>query len=385
MAMVKAPFNGQLNSNEIFTSIYNMIISQQVFADNIAGTYDELVTKVKTDGTLYGDTKLFYATDCLKSREWGADSEAPNLLNINRPDDPQCQAIVLDQWRQIDITVDDYLSKRAWGDEGAFSSFQSVILGWIRTTKRIYEATLINSYMGTVMTAANKNEVDIDLTTALTGLSGVEKDKKEAMTIAEAMANLFVDLKDISREYNDYHYLRSYNLGDLYVVWNSAYVNKIRKVDLPTIFHKDGLMDKFEEVVLPSRYFGDVITSSNVGDVAAIVEGVYTPGVGNVNGTVRSMVEKDYVVSGTTTHCFPGDELPAGYTLVSADYGKVYVVDEKVICKVFHNQSVKFMSAFEVGTSFFNPRSLTTNHYLTWGYSHPDYLKNYPIIKIEEV
>ena len=115
MAMVKAPFNGQLNSNEIFGSIYNMIISQQVFADNIKGMYGELVGKVKTDGSMYGDTKLFYATDALKSRPWLNDAEAANLLAVNRPKDPECQAITLDQFRQIDITVDNYLSKRAWG------------------------------------------------------------------------------------------------------------------------------------------------------------------------------------------------------------------------------------------------------------------------------
>ena len=36
-------YNGQLKSNEIFSSIYNLIIAQQVFADNIAGTKSELV------------------------------------------------------------------------------------------------------------------------------------------------------------------------------------------------------------------------------------------------------------------------------------------------------------------------------------------------------
>lgn len=47
-------FTGQLNPNEIFGALYNMIISQQVFADNIKGTYSELVDKARVDGTLYG-------------------------------------------------------------------------------------------------------------------------------------------------------------------------------------------------------------------------------------------------------------------------------------------------------------------------------------------
>lgn len=376
MAQVKSPFNGQLNSNEIFGAIYNMIISQQVFADNIKGNYAELVNKVKTDGTLYGDTKLFYATDALKSRKWGNDAEATNLLAINRPNAPECQAITLDQFRQIDITVDNYLSKRAWGDEGAFSSFQSVILGWVNETKRIYEATLINAYIGTVKTEANKAEVTIDLTDAK-ALTGAEKDRKEAMLIAQGMADLFVDLKDISRDYNDYKFLRSYDSNDFYVVWNAKYVNKIRKVDLPTIFHKDGLMDKFEEVVLPERYFGEEITATNKGTYEATKTGVYVKGK---EGKVCALDEMDVVVSGVTTHVFAGDELPAGATITA---GECYINETDIICKVVHNDAVKFMSAFEVGTSFYNPRSLTENHYLTWGYSKPDYLKNYPIIVVK--
>ena len=126
-------FSGQLNANEIFAALYNMIISQEVRADNIAGTFSSLVDKARVDGSLYGDTKLFYSPDVLKSRAWLGDNEASSLLAINRPAAPECQAIVLDQFRQIDITVDNYLTKRAWMDEGAFSSFNSVMLGMAAT------------------------------------------------------------------------------------------------------------------------------------------------------------------------------------------------------------------------------------------------------------
>lgn len=53
-------FNGQLRSNEIFAALYNMIISQQVFADNIYDTKASLVDMSRVDGSLYGDTKLYY-------------------------------------------------------------------------------------------------------------------------------------------------------------------------------------------------------------------------------------------------------------------------------------------------------------------------------------
>ena len=134
-----AAFSGTLNANEIYAALYNMIISQEVYADNLAGTYGSLMEKSRVDGSLYGDQKLFYDTDVLRSRAWLGDNEASNLLSINRAPAPECQSIVLDQFRQIDITVDEYLSKRAWMDEGSFSSFNSVLLGWLEDTKRVYE------------------------------------------------------------------------------------------------------------------------------------------------------------------------------------------------------------------------------------------------------
>ena len=78
-------FTGKLNPNKIFAALFNMIISQQVFSDNIKGTFSKLVDSARTDGTLYGDTKIYYATDVLKSYEWGADAEAANLLKLYRP------------------------------------------------------------------------------------------------------------------------------------------------------------------------------------------------------------------------------------------------------------------------------------------------------------
>lgn len=358
MPMVKAPFNGQLNSNEIFSSIYNMIISQQVFADNIKGAFTEFSQMFKTDGSMYGDTKLFYSTDVLESHPWGNDAEATNLLALDRPADPKCQAITIDQFRQIRLTVDEYLSKRAWGDEGAFSSFNSVMLGWIRDTKKVYDATLVNAYLGTVKTQAAVNSVSIDLADGEDITNLEEKNRWEAMKIGEEIANLFVNLQDVSRDYNDYGFLRSYDTSDFVIVWNSEWVNKIRKVDLPTIFHNDGLIDKFAEKVLPARYFGNVASATTTA------------------ANTRSMIEQ--TIDGV--HYFPGDLIPNGKT-VSAN--TTYVVNGDIICKVVHKNAIKYMSAFEVGTSFFNPRSLTENHYLTFGYSYPDYLKNYPVIEVK--
>lgn len=394
-----ATFNGQLRSNEIFASLFNMIISQEVFADNIKGTFSSLVDKARVDGSLYGDTKLYYSTDVLKSAPWGNDAEATNLLALHRPPAPDVQAIHLDIFRQISLTVDNYLSKRAWGTENAFSQFNSVMLGWIRDTKRVYDSTIYNAYIGTAESSATKGVINIDLTTALTGLQGEEKARVEAQTIAQNIADLFIGLRDITRDYNDYGNLRSVNEEDMTVVWNSKWVNKITKIDLPTIFHKEGLMDKFEEEVLPSRYFGDLLDSklatANVYDASSNKTGMFTKSGNNytiVNDgstayKVKSLIETDYTVSNVTTHVFPGDTIPVGavLTITSSTVPFAYLENEKKACIVMHKRSVPYMSAFEVGTSFFNPKSLTENHYLTFGHNTLEYLKNYPFVVVKAI
>ena len=345
-----------LNPNEIFASLANMIISQEVFADNL-GKHQTLVDKARVDGSLYGDKKLYYATDVLESHAWGADAEAGNLLALDRPQDPEVQAITLDVFRQIRLTVDNYLTKQAWSSEGAFSSFNSVMLGWMRETKRVYDGTLYNVFIGTNETALGAQKQTV-------ASKGAATPEAEAKLIAEKIANILVEMGDYSRDYNDYGFLRSYSEDAIKVIWNSKFVNKIRKVDLPAIFHKEGLVDKFEEEVLPARYFG----TKNTGKVTASQN----------TGNYRSVIETTYTKSSTEYHVFPGDVIPAGVEIAA---GEGYIVDSDIICKIVVKLP-PFMSAFEVGTSFFNPRSLTENHYLTFGHNTLAALKNYPFVTL---
>ena len=373
-------YAGKLNANEIFASIFNMIISQQVFADNIKDTKSSLVDAARVDGSMYGDTKLYYATDVLRSYAWGGDAEAANLLALDRPEDPQCQAITLDVFRQIRLTVDNYLTKRAWSTEGAFSEFNSVMLGWIRDTKKVYDSTTYNVFIGTYETAEGKQAQTVTLPT-VAGDAEAEN-RLQAQTIATKVADILVDLEDVSRDYNDYENLRSYSSDDFRYVWNSAYVNKINKLDLPTIFHKD-FIDKFAEYTLPARYFGDIVVKGT----AVTSDGV----------SYRSLIEQDvtlvedYTFKGKTltagqkVHLFAGDLIPNKIALASTSAVLVpsYKENSNIILKIVHKDAVPYMSSFEAGTSFFNPRSLTENHYLTFGHNTITALHDKPFITLK--
>ena len=367
-----ATWNGQLTTNKIFGSMLNMIISQEVFADNIKGTFSKLVDMNRVDGTLYGDTKLYYATDCLESVDWLNDAEAANLLELHRPEAPHIQSIVMDKFRQIRLTVDNYLTKQAWATEGAFSSFNSIMLGLMRDTKRIYDSKIYNAFVGTQVSDIGKQDQTLVIP------AGADFGR----AIAEKLANILVEVQDADRDYNDLGYMRSYDESDFIVLFPGKVYNSIKKIDLPVIFHNEGLLGEFEQIVLPDKYFGQVVGETDATNTSPAE-----------NDNVRSLIETKYQVASASAdprakqgkdgnyyvHVFPGDLLPNS---VVYKQNEAYYESQEVAFKVIHKRAVPYMSAFEVGTSFFNPRSLTTNHYLTFGHNTLERLVDKPFITV---
>jgi hypothetical protein len=352
-------FTGTLNSNEIFGAIWNMIISQQVFANPISTDSASIVDSARVDGGLYGDTKLYYSTDALKSYEWANDAEATNLLALHRPDAPEVQAITLDIFRQIPVTVDNYLTKRAFADEGTFAQFNGVVLGWLRDTKRVYDLTTYNAFLGCEITNVG-NQVQTVTGVAVAEPATEAAARLEAMTLGKFLADLFAELNDPNRDYNDYGHLRAYDEGRIKVIWNVNYLNRLRYIDLPTIFHNDNLIKQITSMKMLPKYFGTVNVAATVGN----------------GSTVRSLIEQDI----GNNHYFAGEIIANTDT---APAGTSYTEDDEVICKIVVGDLPPMMSAFETSTSFFNPKSLTENHYLTWGHNTLEHLKEYPFITLK--
>lgn len=381
-----------LNSNEIFSGLYNMIISQTVFSENLSGLKSGFVDQFRVDGSLYGDTKLYYAADVLPSYEWLQDTTpgsgaVTNVLALHRPSAPDVQAITLNKFRQIALTVDNYLSKRAWGSEGAFAEFNSVMLGMIAESKAVYDYTTLATFIGTEKSAETTQNITV------TPGAGVS----DAQAISKAIADLMVQLQRPSRAYNDHKNMRAYSPDRMEIIWNSDFVNQMRNIDEPMLRQINGgnIINPDMSNVLAPEYFGDVVDSTKLAAISASTpttgkpidsdDGSYVPGTNHANGIVRSLVEKDVTVSSVAYHVYPGDEIPAGATVGSSkQFGlsETYVPNAKVICKVMHKDSVPYMSAFEVGTSFFNARNLSENHYLTWGHNTLTHLKQYPYITV---
>lgn len=370
-----AIFNGQLNTNIVYRSLYNLIISVQTYVDNISKTNSALVNMAKTEASQYGDTIIKTATDIVPIYDWLGDEEAGNLLKLHRPQRPQQEKFVLDVFKMVPLTTDTFLSKQAWGDERSFAEFNSTVIAWMKDTKDIYEASIFNTFIGTNETETGKQNVEIVVPAEPDSADDYNTEAYNriyAQTIAMEMANLMVDVADYNRSYNDFENLRSFNVDDLIFVSNSEYVNKITKLDTPSLFHRDGLVEKLGKYTLPARFFGTINT-----------EGGTTP---SSNLSIRSLICKDYNTVEPSNAAYnkklliqAGDLLPGG---VAYGANETYTQDNSIAFKVYHKNSVPFLSAFNASSEFFNPRSQTSTKYLIFGHNHLAHSSNYPFITV---
>lgn len=349
-----ALFNGSLKTNKVFASLFNQIISLQTFDTGIrvlGGLYDSR----RVDGTLFGDTKLYISTDALESFAWdGTDTPGNyNLLTVKRPPAPKQEFITIDQFRQIPLTVDEYLTKQAFMDEGTFGEFNSVILSWLNKTKEVYEHTKFTADIVISASAKSKALGTISLA-APDGIDGYDLLVWRAQELFRQVEDYMTELHEPSRSYNDLAFLRNYSINDFDIVVPLGVLSGVRKHDVPFLYNADE-KPRFKEIHW--KYFGAINTTS--GSAAAN------------NTSVRSLIETDY----GSTHVFPGDLIPnsASYAkdvTYTATYTSRPSINQAITILFIHKQDYPVMSAFTVGTSFFNARRLDMNHYLTFGHNN---------------
>lgn len=368
-------YSGQLNKNKIYTdaaqhAIMNMIISQEVFADNFDGLDTGFADQFRVDGSMYGDVRLYYAVDALPNYPWIQDSDdALNVIPIKRAAVPNVQKITMDVFRQVEIGLDNYLSKQAWQSETSFADFTSVLLAMLRDSKQIYDYTTLASYVGTMKSSKTAQNVTMTLPTASASATNAEKESINRLRgemISKKIADLQIAMKRPSRDFNEYGNLRAFNPATMSIVFNSDYVTELRNMDTPTVFSSDEILKNISDNVLAPEFFGTVLSTSGTSATAS---------------PVRSLVEKDYTSGNDTVHCIPGDEIPGGAAYAA---GEAYTPNKKIICKIINKKALPFMSGFAVQTEFVNGKNLSRNNYLTWGHNTLEYLKNYPLITITE-
>ena len=361
-------FNKTLNTNELYESLANMIINQEVFSDNIGNVNNSLLNAAMGDVGQYGDTVLKYFTDILQTNDWMGIEESANLLNTDLGPEPVCEAFTINKMKQIRLSVLPFLSKRAFATEGAYSQFNDVMKQSIIDTKNVSLNAEYNAFIGT---AGSGGEIhpDTGATFGQKVLCQLSADTPHALSIAKKVADIITELTEPSRDWNDLKFMRSFKKEDIIIVWNADFLNSITKEELPIIFHND-VFDDLTKYVLPGKYFGDVLGSGAGGGGGVSKDGD------------RALIEKTFTDADNPEtkkyHLLAGDLIPA-----NCDYSahEAYKPNNLYVCKIFIKLPPVFSSLGEMG-SFYNPRSLSTNYYYTYAYSSFKTLLGYPCITV---
>ena len=373
-AAAAQPFTGQLNSNEIYNALFNVRILFQKLAPQTVKR-DEIVGLIEKSVGMYGDTGIVQGMDIQGTYDFGMDAEAANLLAINRNKSQKVEKFTIDQWRQTDVTNDAYISKRAFMDEGTFALFNAYIVGTLAKAMDAFESGMVKASLGTFSAVP----ASMNRTITLPAPDGTEEtERRRAALIKEEILNLQAELKDNSRDYNGYGFYASYDWNDFTATFNAKYINGINALSLYSAFNPKYISAETGGRVWTKKWFGNVLTtagttSSPNTDIYSLVE------INSDESTNFPLT--DTQIAGGVYRIFPGDLLPASFS-----YGanEAYQVDPKVICKVFAPEYVYYMTGYQQGESFYNPRSATTNHYLRKGFSPVMISKFRPFITISE-
>ena len=337
---------------------------------------DEIVSLLDKATGMYGDTGVVQGMDIQGTYDFGMDAEAVNLLAINRNKTQKVEKFVINKWRQTDVTNDAYISKRAFLDEGTFAIFNGYIVGTLSQAMDAFESGFVKASVGTYTSPNEACTIEVTMP-AQDGTEATERIR--ASKIKKAILDLKADMKDNQRKYNGYGFYSSYEWDEFTPVFSTNYMNEINALALYNSFNPEYIKQASDGRQWTPKWFGDPVTAG--GTTGATNKTVYSLIEQNSDGTTNFPITPTQLSSGVY-RIFPGDLLPNNFAYKT---GEAYTVDPTVIAKVFAPEYVYYMTGYEQGESFYNPRSATTNHYLRKGFSDVQVSKFRPFITIKEV
>ena len=368
-------FNGTLNSNEIYSALFNVRILFQKLAPQTVRK-DEIVSLLDKSVGMYGDSGIMTGCDIQGTYDFGMDAEAANLLAINRNKTQKTERFVINKWRQTDVTVDAYISKRAFLDEGSFAAFNGYLVSTLGKAMDAFENGFVKASLGTYTSPVVACNINVTMP-ASDGTEATERLRFAA--IKQAILDLKDDLKDNQRKYNGYGFYASYDWDEFTPIFNSKYVNEGNALAYYQAFNPEYIKSADGARKFTPKWFGSVLTSNGTTDAANY--NIYSLVEVNSDESTNFPLTSTQITNGVY-RIFPGDILPGSF-----DYkaNEAYAREDKVIAKIFAPEYVYYMTGYEQGEMFHNPRSGTDNHYYRKGFSDVQVSKFRPFITLTEV
>ena len=364
-------FNGQLNTGIVYNSMYNAIIALYQIKQHFTDSYS-LVDRFRKEGSEYGDQLVYMTLDSIPVHDWTNDSEAANLLALDRNKKQHEEKITLNVFKQIRLTTDAYMqTKQLWTSENGFSRFASLLLQTMENAKKVYEIKTFDVFAGTVRATGEAQNLSWDLKgegpSASTDPEGAAR--WYGMKLAENLSNLMYDLRDVRRDWNDIQYEASYDMDEFQLILPASVANKFKYISMPTIFDNGPLKSLLEDAyILPDIYFGRVVKVTGT-EIKA-------------DGTTHRFLNSQFLGS---TFYNAGDLIPADTVIASATAIVVPAyAQDSILLKLIHKEDCPYMSAYNVRSQFYNARSHTTNNYLTFAHNTLEHIGIFPLIEVFE-
>ena len=178
------------------------------------------------------------------------------------------------------------------------------------------------------------------------------------------------DLRDVRRDWNDIQYEASYDMDEFQLLLPAAVANKFKYVSMPTIFDNGPLKALFENAyILPDVYFGDIVevTGSEIKANGTTHRFLHSQFLGNTFYNAGDLIPNNTVIASTTAIVVPA-----------------YIPNDGIVLKLIHKEDCPYMSAYNVRSQFYNPRSHTTNNYLTFAHNTLEHIGIFPLITVME-
>ena len=230
-----------LNQNEFIEDIFNLVIQVRTNKTTEGTRVNELIDAFYGDAVEYGDSKGYISVDTLSASDY---SKTSSLLQVNEPTMDE-QFLTTTDRKKVAVTINRYLMKGAFANEGSLSECLAVIESMLEKTKIIYTyKKIIAAFEGYVPAKqTQKLEVNLIDTTGMTGVTLTETKKANAITLYEAIRGLSLAMQTPSRAYNDLGFEEMYSPDDLVFLKNSKIESRMNAYAYANLLNSDKLDD----------------------------------------------------------------------------------------------------------------------------------------------
>lgn len=249
-----------LQVNRFLGALTNLIAYSQVANTTEAGRVGDFVASFQDINVENGDGKVVLASDLLDVNDLQGTS---SLLSSNPPTVNE-QYISVDNYKVIPMTINKYLMRGAFVEEGQLANFVGYLMSIMRATKTAYLSDEIiktlKNYEPTLETQVL--EIDVINTAGLTDPMQLESAKRyNANVINEALIDLLNSMAFPTNKFNDLAYREIIDYSSMKFIVRSSTNSKILVNSLASLLNSDKITEAQrwgETFVVPDDQFDDM-------------------------------------------------------------------------------------------------------------------------------